>query len=153
MTHPIHAIIGDILTVILCLALIVPALFVLYWMARGAYKAAFLISDPEPPLFEKSILNTLPIGAPADGGAYTYDGHGFVRMDEEEAAEIRKLLKLKAKEGRRDPEGWDMLMPQPDPTHPEMMLEVLNDDDGDFGPDDLPDDDEVEKPDEMVKYA
>lgn len=154
MTHPIHDTIGTIITVILCIALIVPALFVLYWMVKGAYKAAFLSSDPEPPIFEKSILNTLPIGAPADGGAYVYNGIGWERMDSEEAEQIRELLKLKAKGGRRDPEGWDMLMPQVDPTHPEMMLQILNDDDDDFsGPDDIPDDDEVERPDEMVKYG
>lgn len=152
MTHPIHSIIGDVITVILCVALLVPALYVIFWAVVGAYRAAFLPVDAEPPAIERNGLESVPLGAPRDGGNYIYNGTGWVRMDEEETERVRELLKLNAKGGRLDPEGWDVRINQPDPTHPEMMLEVLNDVDGDFGPDDV-EEDEIERPDEIYTYG
>lgn len=154
MTHPAHQVIGDIIFFLLSTILAFGIIMVAYWVLKGAIRSLFGQQDDVPDVLtdEQKELYALPIGAPRDGGNYIYNGVGWVRMDEEEAEQIRGLLKLKAKEGRRDPEGWDMLMSQPDPTHPEMMLEVLNDDDGDFGPDDV-EEEEIERPDEIPVHG
>jgi hypothetical protein len=145
IVHPAHGIIGDILTVILCLAMVVPACFVLYWMAVGAYKAAFLSGDPEPPLMPvKSVLQSLPLGAPRDGGAYILEEDGWKRLSDEEHE--RMLAETKDYEkGLLNPDGWDVRIKVPEITHPSMTLEIEND-----GPDDVEEEDEVERPDERM---
>lgn len=141
MTHPIHEILGDTITVLLCVVLIIPAGFVLFWMIVGAYRAAFLPGEDSAPVpTEKNALDSLPLGAPRDGGNYIYTGTGWERLSDEDTERVRANLRFsaRAKSAKRDPEGWDVLSSQPDPTHPEMLLDILNDVDGDYdGPDDV----------------
>lgn len=148
IVHPIHGIIGDILTVLLCIPVAGLFLFAFLWPLYVAIRDWIGVADQVPIIPEDSLLQSLPLGAPRDGGNYVYDGKGWSRLTEEEAMEVRNNLKLNA---RRDPEGWDILAPETAPAHSEHLLEILNDSDGDFdGPDDAEDEEEVERPDELV---
>ena len=154
MTHPIHAILGHVLLVVLCALLATLALFVAFYAVKGLFISLFGHADEVPDVLseEEKALYALPMGSPRGDGNNFYSD-GWQKMTKEQADIVREVLGLKAKEGARDPEGWDVLMKQTDPTHPDMMLEVLNDPDGDYGgPDDV-EEDEVEHPDGMVKYG
>lgn len=139
MTHPIHAIIGDAITVMLCVLLLVTTIYILFWAIVGAWRAEFGGAEDVPDVLteEQKAAYALPMGSPRDDGNNFY-ADGWQKMTKEQADIVRETLGLKAKEGGRDPDGWDILSRRPDPTHPEMMLEVLNDPDGDYdGPDDV----------------
>lgn len=153
MTHPIHSIIGDAITVMLCVLLLAPTIYILFWAIVGAWRAAFGGAEDVPDVLteEQKAAYALPMGSPRDDGNNFY-ADGWQKMTKEQADIVRETLGLKAKEGGRDPDGWDILSRQPDPTHPEMMLEVLNDVDGDFGPDDV-EEEEIERPDEIYTYG
>jgi hypothetical protein len=150
----IHDLVGTIITVILCIPVAAIIVFAGFWAIYEPLRRALGKPEPEP-VFEKNPLAELPIGAPRDGGNYVYDGTGWVSMSQADADTVRSILKVaaKAKEraARNDAEGWQVLAPETMPHHPGTVLEVLNDTDGDYdGPDDMPDDDEIERPDEKM---
>ena len=156
----IHDLIGIIITVILCIPVVGIILFAGFCAIYEPIRRAFGTPEPDP-IFEKSPIGGLPLGAPRDGGNYIYDGTGWVPMSQADADTIRGMMKYaaKAKEraARNDAEGWEVLAPETQPHHPGMHMEIMNDTDGDFdGPDDIPDDDEIERPDKsevMVDFS
>lgn len=134
VVHPIHDIIGMAIVVILSALGVIFFLFVFFWAIVGIYRRAFLPKEPEPE-FVKSQLAALPLGAPRDGGNYIYTGHGWERLTDEEAEQVRANLKYdrRLKVQQLDEEGWDVLAPETEiMPHPDMVLEVVNDADGDF---------------------
>lgn len=153
MTHPIHAILGNVLLVVLCGLLSTLILFVAFHAFKGLFLSLFGYAEDAPDVLteEQKILHALPIGAPAGNGNYIYTGQGWERLNDEQAAEVRQNLKYAARAKMEDADGWRYvdLVPETAVHHSEHTLELLNDIDGDYdGPDDLPDDDEVERPDE-----
>jgi hypothetical protein len=160
MIHPIHGFLETIITILLCIPAAGIILFAGFWAIYAPIRRAFGTPEPDP-VFEKSPIEALPLGAPRDGGNYVYDGSGFVHLDQADADTVRGIVKYarKAKEraARNDAEGWKVLAPETQPHHPGMHMEIMNDTDGDFdGPDDIPDDDEIERPDKsevMVDFS
>lgn len=152
IVHPAHGIIGDILTVLLCIPVAALFLFTFLWPLYSFFRDLFGVPEDVPVVPERDGLEALPLGAPRDGGNYIYTGHGWSRLTEEEAEEVRGNLKFAARaKMRTESDGWEVLAPETAPiAHPGMKMEITNDEDGDYdGPDDVPDDDEVERPDEM----
>lgn len=144
IVHPAHGIIGDILTVLLCIPVAALFLFTFLCPLYSAIRDWFGVAEQVPLMPEKSILQSLPMGAPRDGGAYVYTGRGWARLSEEEAAEVRANLKYTDRE--IDPEGWEVLAPETElVAHPDRLLEITND-----GPDDVEDEEEGERPDEIA---
>lgn len=142
IVHPAHGIIGDILTVLLCIPMAALFLFTFLWPLYSAIRDWFGVAEQVPLMPEKSAIDALPLGAPRDGGNYIYTGRGWARLNDQEAAEVRSNLKYADRE--IDPQGWEVLAPETEPVaHPDRLLEITNE-----GPDDMPDDDEVERPDE-----
>lgn len=157
--HPAHSIIGDILTVILCIPVAALFLFTFLWPLYSAIRDYFGVAEQAPVMPEKSILQSLPLGAPRGGGNYIWDGTAYVPLNEADVDAIRSIMKVAAAAKERakqnDEEGWEVLAPETSPVaHPDRMLEITNDADGDYdGPDDRPSDDEVERPDERMVFV
>lgn len=150
IVHPIHGIIGDVVTVLLCAVLIIPAGFVFFWAVVGAYRATFCSPDEDPPVMpEKSILQSLPLGAPRDGGNYIHNGSEYVPLHQTQAEELREWMKGREKEKQLakmiDDDGWEWRGEEHRPHHSGMEMQITND-----GPDDVEEEDEVERPDERM---
>jgi len=146
----LHDLIGDIITVILCIPVVTIIIFSAFWAIYEPIRAAF--GKPEEIVFEKSPLAEMPLGAPRDGGNYVREGDEWVRLDQAEMDELRRANKRAAKARARkvDAQGWEVLAPETQPHHSGMHMEIMNDMDGDYdGPDDRPDDDTPERPDEI----
>lgn len=150
IVHPAHGIIGDILTIILCAVLIFGLLMVGYWIAQGAFRSLFGVDEDVPDITteEQKALYALPIGSARDGGNNFYMD-GWRKMTQEQAAAVREYMKLKAKqEALQEDYGWEIRGPETQPVaHPEKKLEITN------GPDDVEEEDEVERPDERMVFV
>jgi len=157
MIHPIHGFLETIITILLCIPVVVIILFAGFWAIYEPIRRAFGTPETDP-VFEKSPLAELPLGAPSDGGNYIYDGTGWVPLSQADADTIRGMMKYAAKAKERakinDAEGWEWRGEEHRPYHPDMVMQIMNDTDGDFdGPDDIPDDDEIERPDEKTELV
>lgn len=149
MTHPIHAILGNIITIVLSLILAGFFVVIAYWVIVGFFRSLFGQQDEVPDVLteEQKELYALPIGAPRDGGNNFY-ADGWRKMTQEQADAVREFMKLKAKEKTlRESDGWEILAPETAVHHPEHSLEVMND-----GPDDV-EEEEVERPDEIQVHG
>lgn len=147
MTHPAHQVIGDILFFTISIILAFGIAVVSYWILQGAFRSLFGQQDEVPDVLtdEQKELYALPIGSPRDGGN-NFHADGWRKMTQEQAEAVREILKLKAKDGiMRETDGWEILAPETAVHHPEHSLELVNE-----GPDDVEDDEEVERPDEIA---
>lgn len=151
IVHPAHGIIGDILTVLLCIPVAALFLFTFLWPLYSFFRDWFGVVEDVPVMPEKSALSSLPLGAPRDGNI-VYNGHGWTQMTDEEAKEVRKALKILDREKLRTSDGWEIRALETAPVaHPDKMLEITNGEGGDYeGPDDAEEEEEVERPDEML---
>lgn len=148
IVHPAHGIIGDILTVILCIPVAALFLFTFLWPLYSAIRDWFGVAEQVPLMPEKSILQSLPMGAPRDGGAYILEKDGWKRLSAEEHEAILAEMKCHERE-TLNPEGWEVLAPETEPVaHPDRLLEITNE-----GPDDADEEEEVERPDERMVFV
>lgn len=149
IVHPAHGIIGDILTVLLCIPVCALVLFTFLWPLYSALRDWFGVAEQIPVMPEKSAIDALPLGAPRDGGNYIYTGRGWARLSDQEAAEVRANLKYTDRAKSQGAEGWEVLAPETEPVaHPDRLLEIVNE-----GPDDVEEEEEVERPDERMVFV
>lgn len=105
-----------------------------------------------PVMPEKSILQSLPLGAPRDGGNYIHNGSEYVPLHQTQAEELREWMKGREKEKQLakmiDDDGWEWRGEEHRPHHSGMEMQITND-----GPDDVEEEEEIEKPDERMVFV
>lgn len=152
IVHPAHGIIGDILTVILCIPVAALFLFTFLWPLYSAIRDYFGGAEQVPVMPEKSILQSLPLGAPRDGGNYIHNGSEYVPLHQTQAEELREWMKGREKEKQLakmiDDDGWEWRGEEHRPHHSGMEMQITND-----GPDDVEEEEEIEKPDERMVFV
>lgn len=144
MVHLIHDFIGDLMTLILSAIFVASLLVPTFFIIQAAFVKLFGKTE-QLPVIDKSVLAGVPLGAPADGGNYVWDGHGWVHLNDADTETVRSIMKVAAGTRKRDAmneeEGWDVLMEESQPRRSNLNLEALNDIDGDY---EAPDDDGTE---------